>query len=185
MSDEGASAASYVSSGRLEHLHDALPRLDVAFVRFGVTDRKRNGVSGCIRNLRELCYQIAHHYPEVYIVVETGIWVDYPEHYMWDRNAKLAPLYGTMRDMAASEGYPVVDVFASMRAETERGNWDLRVRGIPNPAHTIIDTSFDEFFDTDPAFFTHIHPNSRCMGLIAEWEIQVLKKRFPTRLPTP
>jgi hypothetical protein len=183
MSDEGASAGSYMSGGRLDQLFGILPRLDVAFVRFGVTDRKRDSVSGCIRNLRELCHRIAVHYPGVYIVIETGIWVDYPEHYMWDRNAKLTSLYAAMRDMSASEGYPVVDIFANMRAETERGNWDLRVRGIPDLEHTIIDTSFDEFFGTDSAFFTNIHPNSRCMGLIAEWQIEILKERFETRLP--
>ena len=183
VSDEGASAGSYMTSGRLDQLSEALPRLDVAFVRFGVTDRKRNGVSGCIGNLSELCRRLTVHYPRVRVIIETGIWVDYPDHYMWDRNAKLAPLYEAVRAMAESEGYPVVDVFENTRAETEAGNWDLRVRGLPAPEHTIVDSSFDDFFAHDPAFFTNIHPNSRCMGLIADWEIATLKELFGDRLP--
>ena len=119
---EGGSAGSYMADGHLDHLFKSLPHLHVCFVRFGVADRKDDGVSGCIRNLRELCSQITDHYPGVCVIVETGIWVDYPDHYMWDRNAKLAPLYEAMRSMAESEGFPVVDIFESMRLETEKGN---------------------------------------------------------------
>jgi hypothetical protein len=70
-----------------------------------------------------------------------------------------------------------------MRLETERGNWDLRVRGLPDPQHMVLDDSFDKFFGDDPAFFTNIHPNSRCLGLIADWEIEKLKEIFGDRLP--
>jgi hypothetical protein len=119
----------------------------------------------------------------VAIIIETGIWVDHPEHYIWDRNSRLAPLYRAMKRFAADQDYPVVDVFRNMEIETIRGNWDLRVRGLPDPEHTIIDDSFDEFFGDDPAFFTNVHPNSRCLGLIADWEIAKLKELFGDRLP--
>ena len=183
LSDEGGSAGSYLSDGKLNELFGALPRLDIAFVRFGITDRKEDGISGCIRNLRELCRRIVDHYRQATVVIETGMWVDYPDHYMYDRNSKLAPLYEAMRSMAESEGYPVVDIFARTRAETERGNWDLRVRGLPDPEHSIIDDSFDKFFGDDPAFFTNVHPNSRCMGLIADWEVEKVKELFGAALP--
>ena len=88
-----------------------------------------------------------------------------------------------MRSMAEAEGYPLVDIFIRMRLETEKGNWDLRVRGLPDPEHTIVDDSFDAFFAHDPAFFTNIHPNSRCMGLIADWEVEKVKEFFGNRLP--
>ena len=183
ISEDGASAGDFLASGKLNGLFHALPRLHVAFVRFGINDRKRDGVSGCINNLRALCQRIREHYPESTVVIETGIWVDYPKHYMWDRNSKLAPLYDAMREMARSEGYPIVDVFGKMRTETERGNWDLRVRGLPDGEHTISDDSFDEFFGDDPAFFSNIHPNSRCLGLIADWQVEKLRELFGDRLP--
>lgn len=183
IADEGGSAGSFLKSNRLEELFAALPRLDVAFIRFGVNDRKRDGIAGCIANLRELCQRLTDRYQRCTIVIETGMWVDYPEHYMWDRNSKLAPLYEAMRSMAESERYAVNDVFGKTRTETEAGNWDLRVRGLPDAEHTILDDSFDGFFGEDPAFFTNIHPNSRCMGLIADWEIDKLRELFGDTLP--
>ena len=39
------------------------------------------------------------------------------------------------------------------------------------------------FFGDDPAFFTNIHPNSRGMGLIADWEIETLRELFGDKLP--
>ena len=61
-----------------------------------------------------------------------------------------------MRTWAQKAGHPLVDIYTNMRAETERGNWDLRVRSLPE--HTIVDDGFDAFFGGDPAFFTNIHP---------------------------
>ena len=176
---DGESAADFLRSGRIqETLFSSLPRLDVAFVRFGINDRKRDGVRGCIQNLKSLCQMIQGGYKEVTLFIETSIWVDYPAHYLWDRNAALAPLYEAMRAFAREEGYPLVDIYANMEAETRRGNWDLRVRGLPTPEHLIVDDTFDVFFAGDPAFFTNIHPNSRCLGLIAEWETEALLSRF-------
>ena len=154
-----------------------LPRWDVAFIRYGINDRKRHGISGCIRHLGALCQAIQERHPGVALIIETGIWVDYPAHYLWDRNARLGPLYEVMREFARRAGLPVVDIYKNMEAETRRGNWDLRVRGLPSPQHLIVDDSFDASFGDDPAFFTNIHPNSRCLALIAEWETEALKPR--------
>ena len=178
LGDSGGTAGTF-HEARLEEI----PRLDIAFIRYGINDRKRDGVSGCIKNLKALCELIEQHYPGVTIIIETGIWVDYPEHYMWDRNSRLAPLYEAMRRFAAERSYPMVDVFSNMEMETRRANWDLRVRGLPDREYTIIDDSFDQFFSDDPAFFTNIHPNSRCLGFIAEWEIARLKELFGDRPP--
>ena len=35
-----------------------------------------------------------------------------------------------------------------------------------------------KFFGGDPAFFTNIHPNSRCLSLIAQWETEALLNLF-------
>lgn len=170
----GESAADYLRSGRAESSLAALPRLDAVFIRYGINDRKQAGIAGCINSLRSLCGLVRQRFPGATLFIETGIWVDYPAHYLWDRSARLAPLYEAMRELAREEGYGLVDIFARMEAETRRGNWDLRVRGLPTPEHVIVDDSFDAFFGEDPAFFTNIHPNSRCLGLIAEWEVEAL-----------
>jgi hypothetical protein len=62
-------------------------------------------------------------------------------------------------------------------------NRDLRVQGLPVPEQTVVDDSLDAYFGDDPACFTNIHPNSTCMGLIAGWEVTLLKKLFPDSLP--
>jgi lysophospholipase L1-like esterase len=167
---DGQSADELLRSERLAEQLRSPSRWDVAFIRYGINDRKRHGISGCIRHLGALCQAIQERHPGVAVIIETGIWVDYPAHYLWDRNARLGPLYEAMRQFARERDFSVVDIFGNMEAETRRGNWDLRVRGLPSPEHLIVDDSFDTFFGDDPAFFTNIHPNSRCLALIAEWE---------------
>jgi len=182
-SDNGGTARGFLEMGGVDGLFAAMPRLHVAFLRFGVNDRKRDGVAACVRYLALLCERLRGRYPQLAIVIETGLWVDYPDHYMWDRNARLALLYDAMRSMSREAGCELLDIFDMTRAEVERGNWDLRVRGLPDPKHTIVDGSFDGFFGDDPAFFTNIHPNSRCLGLIAEWRVEKLVELFGGRLP--
>ena len=106
--------------------------------------------------------------------------MDYPTHYLWDRNARLGPLYEAMRAFAERQGYPVVDIFRNMELEAQRGNWDLRIRGV---GEEFYDDSFDAFFRDDPAYFTNIHPNGPCRGLIAEWQLGALTTLFGERLP--
>jgi acyl-CoA thioesterase-1 len=155
----GESADEFLRSERLDVAFADLTRLDIAFIRYGINDRKRHGISTCIRNLNALCEVIERRYPGVSLFIETGIWVDFPTHYLWDRNAALGPLYEAIRTFAKDVGCSLVDIYAGMEAETRRGNWDLRVRGLPAPEHTIVDDAFDPFFGDDPAFFTNIHPN--------------------------
>jgi lysophospholipase L1-like esterase len=181
--DSGGTAGDLLAAGRLEEALADLPRLHIALVRYGINDRKRDGIPQCIENVRALCRRLRERYKGVVVIIETGIWVDYPKHYLFDRNARLAPLYAAMRKLAAEEAYPLVDVYEKIEAETGSGNWDLRVRGLPDREHVILDDSFDQFFADDPAFFTNIHPNSRCLGLIADWEVAKLRELFGARLP--
>lgn len=180
---DGESADEFQEPERFDKALADISHMDIAFVRYGINDRKRHGISGCIRYLDALCDTIQKRFADVTIFLETGMWVDYPRHYLWDRNASLGPLYEAISRYAREAGRPVVDTYNRMKAETERGNWDLRVRGLPVPEHTIVDDSFDAFFGGDPAFFTNIHPNSRCLGLIAEWEIEQIRLHFGTKLP--
>lgn len=172
---DSESADEFLRSERFAEQFRPLSRWEAVFIRYGINDRKRHGISGCLRHLDALCQAIQEGHPDVAVLIETGTWVDYPAHYLWDRNAHLGPLYEAMRQFAHDRGFPVVDIYKNMEAETRRGNWDLRVRGLPSPQYLIVDDSFDAFFGDDPAFFTNIHPNSRCLALIAGWETAALK----------
>lgn len=180
---DGDTAGGFVSSGRFHGVLAGMARLDIAIIRYGINDRKYHGVDGCIQNLADMCRLLRDRYPEISVIVETGIWVDYPRHYLWDRNVRLAPLYEAMKDFAQSQGIPVLDVFSLMREETECGRWDLRVRGLPSAEFTVLDASLDEFYGDDPAYYSNIHPNSTAMALIAEWQVALLRRLFGERLP--
>lgn len=181
----GETADGFLRPERWDAAFAGVARIDAAFIRYGINDRKRHGVDACVGHLSALCGALQKRYQGSKLFLETGIWVDYPRHYLWDRNAALAPLYQAIVALARTEGHGVVDIFARTKAEICRGNWDLRVRGLPAPEHTIVDDAFDRFFGDDPAFFTNIHPNSRCLGLIAEWEVEALQDCLAARLPGP
>jgi len=180
----GVTAGQFLARGGVETLREVLPHLHIAFLRYGIADRKHEGVGKTVENVAALCTRLKDVFPGVTIAIETDVWVDYPEHYLFDRNPRLAPLYGELRELAASEGYAVVDIFAHMEAETQQGNWDLRIRAVPvQGMRGIPDSSFDALFGDDPAFFTDIHPNPRCLALIAEWEVAKIRELFGNTLP--
>jgi hypothetical protein len=179
---DGETAGRFVKDGRATRVLADVPRLNIAFVRYGINDRKADGIPQCIENLLILSGLLRERYAGVRIVIETGLWVDHPRHYLWDRNSRLEPLYRSMSEFAAREGLLFLDIFEKTRQQTLAGNWDLRIRGLPDVTHQIVDDSFDEFFGDDPAFFTNIHPNSRCLALVAGWQTELLKQVYE-RLP--
>ncbi|HIJ72943.1 MAG TPA: hypothetical protein HPP83_02470 [Candidatus Hydrogenedentes bacterium] len=182
--EAGVTATQFLCRGFIENVRQVLPHLDIAFLRYGIADRKHEGIPKTIESVGQLCVQLEEAFTGITIVIETDMWVDYPRHYLFDRNPRLAPLYEKLRDLAASEGYAVVDIFAKVEEETQKGNWDLRLRSVPvEGISSIADDSFDELFAADSAFFTNIHPNARCYGLIAEWEVAKLRELFGDTLP--
>src|SRR5665647_112789 len=46
--DAGGTARWFLESGRLDRALEELPRIDVAFLRYGINDRKADGIAGCI-----------------------------------------------------------------------------------------------------------------------------------------
>jgi hypothetical protein len=101
--------------------------------------------------------------------------VDYPRHYPFDRNAKLAPLYEKERRFAAERGYAMVDIYSELERRTAEGDWDWRIRGLgigtPSSLH---DASQDHLHQDDPDWFFNIHPNRRWICLVAGLEGDVV-----------
>jgi hypothetical protein len=169
-------AAELLRSGRLEQIFSAFPKLHLGFVRYNIDEGDPAGVRGYIGCLKQLGDALREQYPGITVIFETGIWVHHPAHFTGDSHARLGPQYDQVRGWAAEIGYPVVDVYAKMQAEAAKGNWDLRVRGLPIPDQTVVDDSFDQFFGEEPIYFANVHPNSRCLGLIAEWEVTMIRQ---------
>jgi hypothetical protein len=175
LAGEGESPAGDLRSGRLERIFAAVPQMHLAFLRYNLRETEPDGFQEYLEAVEACCGALRQQYPGITVIVETGIWVHHPSHFVGDSHAHAAPLYDRVKAWAVETGYPVVDVFQKMQAEAAKGNWDLRVRGLPTPDQTVIDDTFDQFFGEEPLFFANIHPNSRCLALIADWEVAMLK----------
>jgi acyl-CoA thioesterase-1 len=110
--------------------------------------------------------------------------VDYPAHYAFDRNSKLAPVYRMITDLAAERGHTVVDLFGRMKAETEAGNWDLRARGFGSvdEEQPVLGPGLDHIHGHDVRWFTNIHPNLRGLQAIVDEEVKVITHTWPDGL---
>jgi acyl-CoA thioesterase-1 len=172
---------------RYERTFARHPAPDYVFLRYGVQDRRKYGVKEFRRRLVEICARLRHDFPWVRIVLETGIYVDYPDHYEFDRNAVLQPLYDVIREVGRRDGLPVVDIYERMKRETERGNWDLRARGygVVDDDIPVLGAGQDHLHGHDVRWFTNIHPNAAGIAVIADEEARVLAARWPDSLRVP
>ena len=163
------------------------PDPDYVFIRYGVNDRRRDGPDAFRQRLVEMCARLRGDFPWVRIVLETGIFVDYPRHYEFDRNKVLQPIYDEIRRLGAREGFPVVDIYGRMKHETERGNWDLRVRGygVVDEDIPVLGAGQDHLWGHDVRWFTNIHPNPAGIAVIADEEARVLAAHWPETLHVP
>lgn len=122
------------------------------------------------------------------IILETGIYVDYPAHYSFDRNQVLNPYWEVSRKIAREEGFPLVEYYEASKQETEAGNWDLRIRNIrrkgPPEQRFVLDASEDAGKEGNAQWFTDIHPNLEGIRIAAREELTVIRNQYPDRLPT-
>ena len=177
-------------AGFLRRYHRTLahhPHCDYVLIRYGVNDRRREGVLGFRARLQELCHRLRETYPRVRIMLETGIYVDYPRHYEFDRNAVLEPIYDAIREIAARDRLALVDIYKRMQRETEQGNWDLRVRGygVVDDDIPILGAGLDHVYGHDVRWFTNIHPNPAGVAVIADEEARVFAAHWPRCLHVP
>lgn len=177
--DNGEFIARYLLRGTYEKHREVQPGIDVAIIRFGTNDQKRMTVPEYHRQLEKFLALLRRDFPGIQIVLETGIYVDFPAHYRFDRNQILNPYWEVSREIARRDGYPLVDYFEAGRRETKNGHWDLRVR-----RGLVFDTASDTGRENDPNWFSDIHPNPAGVRLAAVEEVRVLKQTFPGGLPT-
>jgi lysophospholipase L1-like esterase len=157
---------------------------DYVLIRYGVNDRREYGVDGFRAALTELCERLRADLPRARVLLETGVYVDYPDHYEFDRNTVLQPIYQTIRELGQRYELPVVDVYERMKRETEQGNWDLRVRGygVVDEDIPVLGAGQDHLHEGDVRWWTNIHPNPSGIAVIADEEAQVLKRHWPDTL---
>lgn len=157
---------------------------DYVLIRYGVNDRRAYGVDGFRERMVELIERLRADFPHARILLETGMYVDYPAHYEFDRNPILQPIYEVIRELGQRYGYPVIDLFERMRSETAQGNWDLRVRGygVVDDEIPVLGAGQDHLHTGDVRWWTNIHPNPIGIQVIADEEVRVLQQNWPVTL---
>lgn len=176
--DNGEFIARYLLSETYERHRMALPGIDVAIIRFGTNDQKRMGIEEYRSQFEKFLALLEQDFPGLHVILETGIYVDYPRHYNFDRNLVLDPYWQVSRDLARERKLPLVDYYAACRREANLGNWDIRVR-----RGLVIDAAQDAGREGSADWFTDIHPNPRGTRLAATEEVQALRAAFPRQLP--
>ncbi|HEX6288745.1 MAG TPA: SGNH/GDSL hydrolase family protein [Herpetosiphonaceae bacterium] len=169
---------------RYERMMRRISAPDYVLIRYGVNDRKEYGVDGFRENLIRLCERLRADLPSARILLETGVYVDYPAHYEFDRNSVLQPIYTVIRELGQRYAMPVVDIYERMQRETEQGNWDLRVRGygVVDEDIPVLGPGQDHLHVGDVRWWTNIHPNPVGVAVIADEEVRVLKQHWPDTL---
>lgn len=179
---DGETVAQFLK--RYERTLKRNARPDYVLIRYGVNDRKAYGVDGFRARMNELVDRLQSDLPGVRILLETGMYVDYPAHYEFDRNPILQPIYNVVRELGRQRGLPLVDVYERMRRETEQGNWDLRVRGygVVDEEIPVLGPGQDHLHVGDVRWWTNIHPNPRGIAVIADEEARVMQQHWPATL---
>lgn len=181
--DNGEFIARYLVNGGYErHRKEGMEGIDIAIIRFGANDQKRFKLPEYQELLRKFVALLESDFPGIRIIMETGMYLDYPAHYSSDRNKVLGPYWNAARVIAEERGWPLADVYGAAEAATKEGNWDLRIRSSrPPKGKWVFDSSEDE--GKDIKWFTDIHPNPQGVKVTVAEQVRVLKATFPERLP--
>jgi len=159
---------------RYDQIIKANKGVDIVFIRYGSNDKNNYSAAEFRKRLKNLCERLKQDYPGVQIAVETAMYTD-PNH-----TASKTPNEGTkevfdaIRSFAGEEGYALGDVFEALKAATDAGNWDLRIR----IDKVTIDDSKDaaHLNDPDKSWWSNIHPNAKGIDIIAALEADIAVK---------
>ncbi len=159
------------------------PTADAIIIEFSGNDSKVYPPEVFREKLSALCDRLAKDYPGAKVVLATGMYLD-PNHSVgyrrtpsmvkdWQqgesRNKYLRPYFEETRSLAKERGFGLADICARIKAETDAGNWDLRVR-----SDDTLDASKDAAHVGDLGWFDNIHPNLRGTDVMADTLVKTL-----------
>jgi len=156
---------------------------DAIIVEFSGNDSKVYSPEVFRERLGALCDRLVKDYPGARVFLATGMYLD-PDHSSgywrtpamvkdWrpgeSRNTYLRPYYEETRRLAKERGFGLADICQRIKAETEGGNWDLRMR-----LDDTLDASRDAEHAGDMGWFDNIHPNLRGTDVMADVLVKTL-----------
>lgn len=158
------------------------PKADAVIVNYGANDSKVYPPATFRKHLETLANFLEKDYPGAILIFCTTMYVD-PNHsapYTRDnpmapgfrngesRNAYLEPYNQEIRRFTAEHGYGLADTFRNIKAQTQKGNWDLRLRADEgNPKD-------DPKHKGDMKWFDNIHPNDKGTMVITKSLVDLL-----------
>jgi len=158
------------------------PEADAVIIEFSGNDGKVYSPEDFGKKLAGLCDKLAKDYPNAKIFLSTGMYLD-PKHSGGyyrrpsmvkgfkqgsNRNEYLAPYYDEIRALAKKRSYALADICKRIKAETDAGNWDLRIRARGG------DPKDDDKHKGDMRWFGDIHPNPRGTEVMADVYVKTL-----------
>ena len=170
------------TTGRYFEIAGRHAQVDVVMVNYAANDSKVYPPATFRRRLEMLGAQLEKTYPGAILIFSTSMYLD-PAHsapYHTEepkapgfhdgdsRNDYLEPYNREIRAFAAGHGYRLADTCRRIRAETERGNWDLRLRADE------ADRKDDPQHVGEMKWFDNIHPNDRGTETIAHGLVEAL-----------
>jgi len=181
--DNGLFIARFLIDGRYDRLRKDVGGVDLFVIRFGTNDAKRMRPKEFGEQLEKLLDLLKDDYPDARIILEDGLYLDYPAHYLSDRNKEQKPYWNQTREIARKRGLPLSALFEASEKATREGNWDLRIRRQDNRVITM-DASKDAEHAGDIEWFTDIHPNPAGVQVAVDAEMAAVKGLFPKTMPT-
>ncbi len=164
----------YHAYGRYDQITRVNKDIDFVFIRYGTNDKNYYSAAEFKLKLKNLCEKLKKDYPGVKIAVETAMYVD-PKHAVrQDPNENTKPVFDAIRQFAKEESCYLVDVQEALKAATDAGNWDLRIR---SDKVTVDDSKDAEHAnDATKEWWNNIHPNARGLDIIASAEAELVVK---------
>lgn len=170
------------STGRFFEIVQRHPQADVVIVNYAANDSKVYPPGAFRQKLEMLAGQLERVYPGAVFIFCTSMYLD-PAHsapYHIEesrvasfkdgdsRNDYLEPYNQEVRAFTAAHSYQLADTFRRLRIETQKGNWDMRLRADEG------DPTLDPQHQGDMKWFDNIHPNDKGTETIAQELVEIL-----------
>jgi len=170
------------TTGRYFEIVHRHPQADVVMVNYAANDAKVYPPGAFREKLEMLGNLLEKTYPGAILIFSTSMYLD-PTHsapYHIEnpqapgfrdgdsRNVYIEPYNQEIRAFTAQRGCRLADTYRRLQAETQRGNWDLRVRADE------ADPRDDSKHIGDMKWFDNIHPNDKGTEVIARGLLDAL-----------
>lgn len=171
LAEGGETLKRLIESGRLDRELQALPRCDVATIRFGLNDRRMTAPKESFTPLlHDACDRILKRFPKAQIVISTTLPAEGSA--VFDQQAIA---------VAQARNLPLIRLDEHMRARSAAGEWDWH----NNEGHKIGRHREQNPPENPDGLKGDLHPNAYGSQMVAEHYFEMLEPILKSRLESP